>query len=104
MVNDGSLTVALDTELTPSLIQEGIVRDMIRGIQNLRKEKGLAVTDRISLAISGSQALREAAESFREHLLSETLALTLEWRREEGAAEIECGEETCFVALRKASQ
>jgi isoleucyl-tRNA synthetase len=122
VINDGSLTVALDTELTPSLIQEGIVRDLIRGIQNLRKEKGLAVTDRISLAISGSQALRDAAETFREHLLSETLAVSLEWdnapgtgarenapgtgalRKGEGAAEIECGEETCSVALRKASQ
>ncbi|MCX7040019.1 MAG: DUF5915 domain-containing protein, partial [Spirochaetes bacterium] len=112
VINDGSLTVALDTELTPELIQEGIVRDMIRGIQNLRKEKGLAVTDRISLVLAGSQALRDAAESFREHLLSETLAVSLEWmnapstgaaRKETGAAEIECGEETCSVSIRKAS-
>ena len=104
VVNDGSLTVALDTELTPALIQEGIVRDMIRGIQNLRKEKGLEVTDRIELALSGSQALREAVESFQEHLLSETLAVSLKWQNEAGAAEIECGEETCSVSLRKAPQ
>ena len=53
MINDGSLTVALDPELTPELIQEGLVRDLVRGIQNLRKDKGLDVTDRIELTLAG---------------------------------------------------
>ena len=102
VINNGSLTIALDPELTPELIQEGTVRDMIRGIQSLRKEKGLEVTDRIELFLDGSQALRDAAESFRDHLLSETLAVSCTWGKTAGASEIECGEETCAIFLRKA--
>ena len=105
VINDGSLTIALDPELTPELIQEGMVRDLVRGIQNLRKEKGLEVSDRIVLAISGSGALRAAAENHREHVLSETLAVSWSWDSTDAeAAEIDCGDEKCLVSLRKASR
>jgi isoleucyl-tRNA synthetase len=104
VINEGSLTVALDPTLTPELIQEGVVRDLVRGIQNLRKETGLAVTDRIELSLSGSAAVRAAAERHRDHLLSETLAVSWTWEPAPGAVEIECGEERCAVALRKAPQ
>jgi len=103
VINDGSLTVALDPELTPELIEEGIVRDLVRGIQNLRKEKGLEVSDRIALTISGSGALRSAAENHRDHVLSETLAVSWTWDKAADAVEIDCGDETCSVSLRKAS-
>ena len=103
VINDGSLTVALDPELTPALIEEGIVRDLVRGIQNLRKEKGLEVSDRIALTISGSNALRAAAENYRDHVLSETLAVSWTWDKAADAVEIDCGDEKCAVSLRKAS-
>jgi isoleucyl-tRNA synthetase len=103
VINDGSLTIALDPKLTPELIEEGIVRDLVRGIQNLRKEKGLEVSDRIVLAISASGALRAAAENHREHVLSETLAVSWTWDSGTAdAAEIDCGDEKCLVSLRKA--
>jgi isoleucyl-tRNA synthetase len=102
VINDGSLTVALDPELTPELIEEGLVRDLVRGIQNLRKEKGLDVTDRIELTISGTDQLRSATEHHREHLLSETLAVACTWGASSDAEQIECGEETCVVSLKKA--
>ena len=102
VINEGSLTVALDPELTPELIQEGMIRDLVRGIQNLRKEKGLEVSDRISLTISGSSALRAAAESHRDHVLSETLAVSWSWDTASDAVEIECGDEKCSVSLKKA--
>jgi len=104
VINEGSLTVALDPELTPELIQEGMIRDLVRGIQNLRKEKGLEVSDRISLTISGSSALRAAAESYRDHVLSETLAVSWSWDTASDAVEIDCGDEKCSVSLRKASR
>ncbi|HVO38575.1 MAG TPA: isoleucine--tRNA ligase [Spirochaetia bacterium] len=104
VINDGSLTVALDPELTPELIEEGMVRDLVRGIQNLRKEKGLEVSDRITLSISGSKAVQAAAENHREHLLSETLAVSIAWKKEPDAERIECGEETCEVSLARASR
>jgi isoleucyl-tRNA synthetase len=101
VINDGSLTVALDPELTPELIQEGLVRDLVRGIQSLRKDKGLEVTDRIELALFGSEALQAAVESFRAHLLSETLATSWKWEKPLEGTEIDCGGETCVVSLKK---
>lgn len=102
VINDGSLTVALDPELDPQLVEEGIVRDLVRGIQNLRKDRGLAVTDRIELALYGPDSVHAAAEHFREHLLSETLATSWKWEKAADAVDIECGEETCAVSLKKA--
>ncbi|MCE1207699.1 MAG: isoleucine--tRNA ligase, partial [Spirochaetia bacterium] len=64
VLNEGTLTVALDTTITRDLLNEGYVRDLIRGIQNLRKESGLEVTDRIHLAVSGDEDL---AEAFRQY-------------------------------------
>jgi isoleucyl-tRNA synthetase len=104
VINDGSLTVALDPELTPELIQEGLVRDLVRGIQSLRKDKGLEVTDRIELSIFGSETLRAAVESYREHLLSETLAVSWKWEKLRDAAEVDCGGEKCAVSLKKAAR
>jgi isoleucyl-tRNA synthetase len=103
VINDGSLTVALDPELSPELIEEGLVRDLVRGIQNLRKDRGLEVTDRIELTLSGPKPVRAAAEHFREHLLSETLAISWKWEKAADAVDIECGEETCAVSLRKSA-
>jgi isoleucyl-tRNA synthetase len=104
VINDSSLTIALDPELTPELIEEGMVRDLVRGIQNLRKEKGLEVSDRIALTISASSALRAAAENHRDHVFSETLAVSWTWGKAADSVEIDCGDEKCSVSLRKASR
>ena len=104
VINDGSLTVALDPELTPELIQEGLVRDLVRGIQSLRKDKGLEVTDRIELTLFGSEALQAAVESYRAHLLSETLAVSWKWEKPRNGTEVDCAGETCLVSLKKAAR
>jgi isoleucyl-tRNA synthetase len=101
VLNEGSLTVALDPELTPELVAEGLVRDLVRGVQSLRKERGLAVTDRIRLELSGSEELRRAIEAFQERLTGETLADGWSWGRHPEAVEVECGQETAYVHLRK---
>ena len=79
VVNDGTLTVALDSEITEELKLEGYVRDLVRGIQNLRKETGLAVTDRINLALSGCEELNKAFTNFADYISNETLADNIEW-------------------------
>ena len=71
------LTVALDTTLTDELRQEGLCREIINKVQNLRKKSGLEVTDRIKLAVSGPQAVQEAVERYRERIQGDTLALTV---------------------------
>ncbi|MBX7058807.1 MAG: isoleucine--tRNA ligase [Leptospirales bacterium] len=70
----GGLLVALDTRLNEALIQEGMVRELVRNIQELRKGSGLEVTDRIRLQIEASERLQAAAAQHRSYIDSETLA------------------------------
>ncbi|MDR2518898.1 MAG: isoleucine--tRNA ligase [Spirochaetaceae bacterium] len=105
VLNEGTLTVGLDTEITEELAQEGDVRDLIRGVQNTRKEMGLEVTDRIRLMISGSERLKRAWAGFTGFVSAETLASTMEWieRGETGGMKaIEAGGEVWFVRIEKA--
>jgi isoleucyl-tRNA synthetase len=66
--------VVLDTEVTPELAQEGLARDVVRAVQQARREAGLAVTDRISLSLAGSQAVWEATVAHKALIVEETLA------------------------------
>ncbi len=103
VINEGSLTVALDAEISEDLRREGLLRDLIRGIQNLRKERGLEVTDRIRLFLSGSEEVRETVEENEEHLAGETLAVSWSWEEHPQAARIDLGGEACRVHLEKVS-
>lgn len=74
-VEGPGMLVAVDTELTPELIQEGVVRDLIRNIQELRKNSGLNITDRIELILeTKSREIEEAIQGFGSFLEEETLA------------------------------
>ena len=104
VINEGTLTVGLDTEITKELLMEGSVRDLIRGVQNLRKERGLEVTDRISLSVSGNENLKEAFEAFTDFISGETLATSAKWVDTIGnnAVEIEAGDDKWKADLAKA--
>ena len=71
---DNRLTVALDTELSEDLIQEGFAREFVNKVQNMRKEMDLAVMDRISISFQGSAKLNDALENFTDFVCIETLA------------------------------
>jgi isoleucyl-tRNA synthetase len=101
VLNEGSLTVALDPELTDDLIQEGMIRDLVRGVQQLRKDRGLEVTDRIRLYLYGPEEVQEAVESFEEHLTGETLAESWHWEQRADAIRIDCGQEVCLTSLER---
>lgn len=73
----GKLTVALDINITPELKNEGIARELVNRIQLLRKEKGLEVTDRISLVISDHPLVTHAIEANMDYICNETLAASL---------------------------
>ncbi len=103
VLNDGSLTIALDSEITEELKQEGLVRDIVRSIQNLRKEAGLEVTDRIDLYLQGEPDVREAVITFERYLKTETLALSVTWEDRDGSSEVACGDTTCSVFLKKSA-
>ena len=77
MVSEGPLTVALSTELTEELIEDGIVRELINRVQKLRKSADLNITDTIALHIAGPEKVQKALQRLREHICSETLAREL---------------------------
>jgi isoleucyl-tRNA synthetase len=71
---DGARFAAIDTTVTPELRAEGMAREMVSRIQRLRKDTGLAVSDRIRLQIAGPDALRAIAEQHRQWIAGEVLA------------------------------
>ncbi|MEZ4801039.1 MAG: isoleucine--tRNA ligase [Flavobacteriales bacterium] len=78
VANMGALTVALDVTLTDELKKEGIAREFVNRIQNLRKESGFEVTDKISVKILANQALNDAITSNSEYIRAQVLAGSVE--------------------------
>lgn len=77
VANEDDLTVSLDTTITESLRLEGISRELVNRIQNIRKEQGFDVTDNIIVEIEKQEMLCKAAEAFRDYICSETLTQKL---------------------------
>jgi isoleucyl-tRNA synthetase len=75
--SDGKVTVALDTEITPELRTEGFAREFVSRIQNLRKDSGFEVTDRITIVFNTSDDLAEALLKSSAYINSETLSIDL---------------------------
>ncbi|MBO4786894.1 MAG: isoleucine--tRNA ligase, partial [Prevotella sp.] len=72
--NEGNLTVALDVEITEELRQEGMARELINRIQNIRKDSGFEITDRIIVTLAPNENTDKAVESFGEYIASQVLA------------------------------
>ena len=77
VANNGILTIALDIELNDALIEEGIARELINRIQNLRKTSGLEITDRIAIEIERRDEIAAAVEHCRDYIASQVLATSL---------------------------
>uniref|UniRef100_UPI003A8CA85E isoleucine--tRNA ligase n=1 Tax=Marvinbryantia sp. TaxID=2496532 RepID=UPI003A8CA85E len=71
---DGDITVVLDTTLTPELIEEGFVRELVSKIQTMRKEAGFEVTDRIVIYAMGNEKIESILKAHTEEIRSEVLA------------------------------
>jgi isoleucyl-tRNA synthetase len=103
--SDGDLTVALDFTITDELKDEGIAREFVNRIQNLRKDSGLEVTDRIALQIENHSEIERAIKNNLDYICAETLAGSLELVSEISGdsakeVEVESGVET-KIALQK---
>ncbi len=79
VANEDDLTVALDTTITDALRKEGISRELVNRIQNIRKEQGFDVTDNIIVEIEECDLLCEAAKSFHDYIAGETLTKELKF-------------------------
>jgi isoleucyl-tRNA synthetase len=78
VASEGTLTVALDVEVTPELRCEGLARELVNRIQNLRKASGFEVTDRIETAVyAADPALADALAAFGDYVKAQTLSLSI---------------------------
>src|SRR5690349_5532776 len=94
VATEGGVTVALDINITDDLKKEGIARDFVNRVQNLRKEMGLEVLDKISIEVErDGETVTSALTSFRDYISTETQALKLELKDKlAGAAEVDMDE------------
>jgi isoleucyl-tRNA synthetase len=102
----GGYVVGLDTSLTEELRAEGLAREIVSRIQRFRRDAGLAVSDRIRLAVAGSDRLEDVVRSYREGIGGETLALEIETgtnavKSLEHVQELEIEGENATVALSR---
>ena len=97
----GALVVALDLELDDDLIREGLARELVNNVQQLRKISGLEVTDRIYLKISADEAVRGAVAVFEDYIKSEVLALSIATVENSGEA-VDLNGHACVISIEKA--
>ncbi len=103
VLNEGTITIGLETKVTDELKKEGYVRDLIRGIQNLRKESGLTVLDKINLTVGGDAELKAAFEMFGDLIASSTLTASQQWSDSvSGGASIDADDKTWSASIVKA--
>ena len=76
-LSDNNVTVALDTNLTPELIEEGFVREIVSKIQTMRKDSGFEVMDNINIYCSGNEKIADIMERNADSIKSETLAVNI---------------------------
>ena len=109
VATEGTLTVALDIVQTPELIREGTARELIHPIQNLRKESGFDVTDRINTVIYASGAafetIQAALAEHKEYVAAQTLSISLELKDAtdvpENASAIEWEDTRIFITVNR---
>ena len=89
VATEGPLTIALDVQVTEELKKEGVARELINRIQNLRKDSGFEVTDKIEVIIFADGNVRDEVESalriYNDYVSAQTLALSIEIRNGEDA-------------------
>ncbi|MCQ2142844.1 MAG: isoleucine--tRNA ligase [Bacteroidales bacterium] len=105
VATEGQLTVALDIIQTPELIKEGTARELINRIQNLRKENGFDVTDRVSVAIyAEGEAKAEIEESlavFSDYVAAQTLSLSLAMSDEKNGNDVDWNNTTINISVNR---
>ena len=101
IAQEGTITVALDIEITPELKNEGMARLIIKRIQSLRKDSGFEITDRINVVLESKPELEEAVKAFGNHISSQVLANSLTFGDASKGSEQEFGELTAKVLITK---
>ena len=100
VANEGNLTVALEVELTDALRQEGMARELINRIQNLRKDSGLEITDRISITIAPQPDVEKAVGAFGDNIMTQVLADNITFADNDGT-EVDFDDFKLNIAIEK---
>ena len=102
VANEGKLTVALDITVTDALLREGIARELVNRIQNIRKSNGYEIVDKISVEIEGRDEINEAVKEYSGYIASQTLANSVELVLDlADATELEFDEYVVKIAIKK---
>ena len=100
---DNLLTVALDTEINEELMQEGLAREFVNKVQNMRKEKNLDVMDRIVTRYRGSKVLESSLETHSDFIRTETLTNVLSSESVLEGEDWDLNGEACRISIEKAA-
>ena len=103
VTSEGDTTVALDITITESLMQEGMARELVNRIQNLRKDLGFEVTDKIKVEYSGSEQLNISVKEFNAYICSEVLATEIAFDSGCKTHETDVNEEAVYLNLTKSN-
>ena len=99
---EGELGVVLDTNITEELREEGHVREILSKIQNMRKESGFEVSDKIHLHVSGNEMLENIIKKFEEQIKRDTLAIEIVYNSEKATTEVKVNGEKLLLEVVKA--
>jgi isoleucyl-tRNA synthetase len=77
VASEGAYLAALKTDLTPDLVREGLAREFVRRVQDLRKQADFDIADRIFISVSATENLAQAIEEHRDYIMGETLTLEM---------------------------
>ena len=103
---EGAYLAALQTELTPELVREGLAREFVRRVQDLRKQADFDISDRIHMQVSASTDLEQSIREHQDYIMGETLTLDLQFSEpvgEEVIGDFEFDAERVKVGLVKAN-
>ena len=102
VASKGSLTVALDITISPDLQQEGDAREFVNRVQNIRKESGFALTDRIFVTLEHCDRLKESIVKYNNYICREILADSINWVDQvENATEVDVNDNLLKVSITK---
>jgi isoleucyl-tRNA synthetase len=101
VASSADTTVALDLTITDELLMEGMARELVNRVQNLRKELDFEVTDRISIAFKGEESLINSIKTFKDYICSEVLADEIRFDDSITSHETDVYEKAVFLNLSK---
>ncbi|MGI6369264.1 MAG: isoleucine--tRNA ligase [Ignavibacteria bacterium] len=104
VASEGGITIALDTTIDEELEMEGIARELVSKIQNLRKNAGFEVTDRINIELNADEDIRKSIAAKKDYIMNETLAVEIDFKENiDDQIEVDLLDDKIYVKISKVS-